>query len=271
MKYYFLLLLFSTFSFAQKIDANIILEQSENGYNVYAFNNEFCPVTIEVNFTLENLKNENPETLYYVVEAQAKKQFITSLTIETKNKKYGVSTKTRINFGNHLQQDYDKDFEYHLPTIKGEYFAVHQGYNGNFSHQNQKAIDFSMPIGTPIYASRGGVVVKVVKNNTKGCDKRSCLEYNNYIIIYHNDGTFAEYTHIKQNGTNLKPGDQVKTGEQIGFSGNTGFSTGPHLHLVIFLQRIGGERDSLPTKFLTNDGTTSELLIEKEKYVRNYD
>lgn len=91
----------------------------------------------------------------------------------------------------------------------------------------------------------------------------------NLIIIYHPDGTFAEYAHIKQNGSIVNIGDKVNQGEIIGYSGNVGWSTGPHLHLVVFLQKLN-KRETLKTKFKTGNGDIIEYLGEKKEYIRNY-
>ena len=126
-----------------------------------------------------------------------------------------------------------------------------------------------MPIGTELMAVREGVVVKVIDKNSKNCGKEECKKYNNLIIIYHPDGTFAEYTHIKQNGSKVKVGDKVSKGQLIGYSGNIGWSTGPHLHLVVFNQNLKN-RKTLKTKFKIGDGSIIEYLAEKEEYSRNY-
>jgi murein DD-endopeptidase MepM/ murein hydrolase activator NlpD len=124
-----------------------------------------------------------------------------------------------------------------------------------------------MPIGTKILASRGGIVMEVVDNNTKHCGKPECIKYNNYINIYHDDGSFAEYLHIKRRSSQVKVGDVVKQGQLIAESGNVGYSTGPHLHFSVFFQGIK-KRTFLTTKFLITNKTTPELLIEKSVYKR---
>ena len=126
-----------------------------------------------------------------------------------------------------------------------------------------------MPIGTKITAIRGGIVVKVVETNNKNCGKEVCKKYNNLIVIYHSDGTFAEYTHIKQNGSVVEVGDKIIKGQLIGYSGNVGWSTGPHLHLLVFLQRLN-KRTTLKTKFLIGNGERKVYLKEKNEYSRNY-
>ena len=106
-----------------------------------------------------------------------------------------------------------------------------------------------MPIGSPVHAARGGTVVKVVEKHKKNCDSKSCASYNNFILIYHEDGTFSEYVHLAHNGALVDVGDQVKQGQEIGKSGNTGWSNGPHLHFAVFKQAMN-DREGVATTFL---------------------
>lgn len=82
-------------------------------------------------------------------------------------------------------------------------------------------IDFPVPIGTPLRASNSGRVVLAKKLTTTG----------NTIIIDHGMNVFSAYAHMSQ--LDVKTGDMVKKGQNIGKSGNTGFTTGPHLHFTI--------------------------------------
>lgn len=126
-----------------------------------------------------------------------------------------------------------------------------------------------MPVGTKITAVRDGVIIKVVENNDRNCAQEECKKYNNSILIYHPDGTFAEYAHIKYNGSLVKVGDKIAQNQILGYSGNVGWSTGPHLHLAIFLQGIN-KRKTLKTKFKTDNGKAAEFLEEGADYSKNY-
>ena len=67
----------------------------------------------------------------------------------------------------------------------------------------------------------------------------------------------------------VKEGDEIKKGQLIGYSGNTGFSSGPHLHFAVFINRIEGSRTFIKTKFRTAQG--EEILLKEGKsYTRNY-
>ena len=269
MRIYFisLLLFFTCLSYSQN-NVKIYKEKFQEGFKYYVDNLAYCPISIKFKFSLKNMRNKNPKDIY-VVEARKKKQLITTLVVKNKRKRYSYKSNYEWNYGNFDKNEYDKDYAYFLPFKESNSFLIYQGYNGEFSHQNEYALDFLMPIGTPITAVRDGIVVKVIEKNNKNCGQKSCEKYNNLIKIYHSDGTFAEYAHIKKNGSEVKVGDRVKVGNVIGYSGNVGFSTGPHLHLVIFQQKLNNRR-TLQTKFKINKGNQLKYLKEGKEYVRNY-
>lgn len=247
----------------------VYFEKVENGFKIYADNDEFSPVSIKIDFTVTNLNIDGGNNNVYVVDAKDKKQLLTTLKASKRGVAYKFTYKYQTNYGKHDNKEYAHDYIYDLPFKTSDKFVINQGYNGTFSHQNENSLDFTMPIGTEIMAVREGVVIKVIEKNNKNCEKEECKKYNNLIMIYHSDGTFAEYIHIKQNGSKVKVGDTVSKGQLIGYSGNVGWSTGPHLHLVIFNQNLDN-RETLKTKFRTGDGSRTEYLVENKEYSRNY-
>ncbi|MCK9858053.1 M23 family metallopeptidase [Paenibacillus sp. ATY16] len=84
-------------------------------------------------------------------------------------------------------------------------------------------IDFAVPQGTDVYAAEAGVVI--VAQTWSG--------YGNAIIIDHGNGLWTLYGHLRNGGIMVEKGQTVKKGEKIGESGNTGNSTGPHLHFEV--------------------------------------
>ena len=79
------------------------------------------------------------------------------------------------------------------------------------------------------------------------------MERANLIRILHDDGSMALYGHLRLESSRVTPGTRVKRGQRIGKSGNTGFSTGPHLHFVIQLNQ-GLDMRSTPFEFAGKDG-----------------
>ncbi|MEU1259892.1 M23 family metallopeptidase [Streptomyces chartreusis] len=86
--------------------------------------------------------------------------------------------------------------------------------------------DFAVPTGTQVVAAHGGTVVKAGGNGAGDGPA-----YGNAIVIKHGNGTFSQYAHLSR--IDVKIGQVVKTGQKIAKSGNTGNSSGPHLHFEI--------------------------------------
>lgn len=132
------------------------------------------------------------------------------------------------------------DVEYLLPLDQRSP-RVDQGYGGSFSHsdpQNRYAVDFAADIGTPILAARSGVVMQVENDFDKaGLNLEKYGGRANFVRIVHDDGTMALYAHLKPEGVLVRVGQRVHAGQQIGLSGNTGFTTGPHLHFAVQVNR----------------------------------
>lgn len=147
---------------------------------------------------------------------------------------------------------------YRLPFASGMSVRVGQGYNGGLSHKGLSAyaVDFSVPIGTPIYAAREGEVVGVDVSSNKGGASPAYRPYMNYVTIKHSDGTLGNYYHLKQGGSAVRIGEQVTKGQLIGYSGNTGYTTAPHLHFsVSMVDPISMRRPkNLPVTIQTKEG-----------------
>ena len=120
--------------------------------------------------------------------------------------------------------------------------------------------------GTSVCAARDGIVLEIKQDSDKHGKTSKYQEYGNYITIYHNDGTMADYFHLQKNGSKVKKGDKVVAGQVIALSGNTGWSSGPHLHFQVYCFDENMEVKTIPTKFKQEKGKSVILKISKEGY-----
>jgi murein DD-endopeptidase MepM/ murein hydrolase activator NlpD len=117
-----------------------------------------------------------------------------------------------------------------FPVKKDTGVEISSGY-GMRMHPTKKvemmhnAVDIRAPKGTPIYATADGMIRKVEKNFKQG------EGYGKYIIIDHEGGYSTLYSQLSE--YNTTEGKEVKQGDIIGYVGQTGLSTGPHLHYEV--------------------------------------
>lgn len=141
---------------------------------------------------------------------------------------------------------------YQAPFSAGRNFPITQAFPDAVTHQTLDsvyAVDISMPVGTDILAARDGVVFDVAAHNYRGgLDLSRDGQAANIIRILHDDGTFSLYAHLNWNSIRVKPGDRVRAGQYIADSGNTGFTSGPHLHFSV-QKNSGLTIESLPVVF----------------------
>jgi murein DD-endopeptidase MepM/ murein hydrolase activator NlpD len=153
------------------------------------------------------------------------------------------------------------DGAYRAPFALANNYPVTQAFPEVATHttrDSQYAVDMAMPIGTDIFAARGGVVFDVAASNFRGgLDPVRDGPAANVVRIMHDDGTYAIYAHLNTNSIRVRPGDRVQRGQYIADSGNTGFSSGPHLHFAV-VRNAGMRIESVPVTFR---GANSESVV----------
>jgi Peptidase family M23 len=125
--------------------------------------------------------------------------------------------------------------ELRLPFSADAAREVIQGVDGSFSHfgRSRYAWDFAMAEGTPVLSAADGTVVEVIDRFDAGGADRSFEEKANLVIVDHGGGRFSVYQHLRRGGALVREGDRVARGQTIGQSGNTGWTTRPHLHFAL--------------------------------------
>ncbi len=102
-------------------------------------------------------------------------------------------------------------------------FAASGAYNGS----GHNGIDFGASIGTPVKAVLGGVVQEVNQGAVKYC------QYGKWVLVKHSNGLTSLYAHLS--GISVSKGQAVAAGQTVGLVGDTGYATGPHLHLTLYV------------------------------------
>lgn len=134
---------------------------------------------------------------------------------------------------------------YARPFRKRDLIKAISDPRAHFAHFRH-AIDFIMPEGTRILAPKAGKVIDIRTDSKEGGSdpKYNDIRYLNYMTLQHSNGEFSQFCHLKYRGALVKIGERVRQGQPIALSGNTGFSTAPHLHFQVFMPnktKIGWE------------------------------
>ena len=235
-------------------------EPAKTGDVVFAHNDYHGPGEIEVRFEIfmniritSNARSARQDDLKvhrFVVTQRGRQPLFTVQPVKTYR-----SWQYRFSY-NYLHGDprvvYNAQHLYLPPIPPGRRFIISQGFNGPISHKdphNRYAVDIAMPVNTPIYCARSGIVMEVM-NNYFWAGKN--LAYygprSNLIRVLHDDGSMGLYAHLQGGSAMVRGGQRVREGAMIARSGNTGFSTGPHLHFSVLVNR-GMRVVSVPFRF----------------------
>ncbi|MEU2518355.1 M23 family metallopeptidase [Streptomyces pseudogriseolus] len=135
-----------------------------------------------------------------------------------------------------------------IDPVKSYKLSASFAQNGGMWAHKHSGQDYAVPTGTPVMAAHGGTVVKAGGNGAGDGPA-----YGNAIVIKHGNKTYSQYAHLSS--VKVKVGQVVKTGQKIALSGNTGNSSGPHLHFEIRTTPNYGSAVN-PVTFLKSKGVT---------------
>jgi len=234
---------------------------------IWAENLQDLPITVTVELTgLSNVVPVETSPVTATIPGRTRLNLIHLEPVEPRVR-YHYNFTWHCTFGS-MDAHHDASAVYRLPFASGTTHKVAQGFHGAFSHQgdNEYAVDFLMPEGTRVLAARDGVVVRCVgKFSEGGTEARHWTRFN-CVQVQHADGTIGEYDHLRYNGPQVKPGDHVKAGDFLGYSGSTGYSRGPHLHFYVYRAVDGHKRKSFPIRFRVAGAPEPIEPVEGEAY-----
>jgi len=246
------------------------IRKSEMEHTLIVSNEYGGPVEVEFSIPeSENIVTDPPMPVRLVVPAIRE---IEVIRIAPRNKKRSWSHRYRYSYcyGNPLAEHRPAK-PYRPPFQRGQAFRISQAFGGHYSHntvESKYALDIVMPEGTPICAARAGVVFDIADDFfTGGTNRKANMKRANYIRILHDDGTMAVYAHLQLESIRVGIGKKVSEGQRIAKSGNTGFSSGPHLHFAI-QKNIGMQLVSIP--FMLMDASGGPVVPKRDMVLNVY-
>jgi len=142
--------------------------------------------------------------------------------------------------------------QFHISQRFGENPNIYPATNGH------NGIDFGLPEGNPVMAAADGVVTRAELDTTTAATPNRGYGY--HVRIQHPDGSTSIYGHFQKDSFVVHTGDNVTMGTMIGRSGNTGFSTGPHLHFEVRMS-LAGTSAIDPMPFLVDEIPSKDTLF----------
>lgn len=230
--------------------------KESTGQRIIARNNGPAPVSVQVSITASrNIVADRAFPVYAVVPAGSHSFELARIRPAVTSAAYSFRTQSAWMLGDFNARQSPAAI-YRLPYPDGLAFRIGQAAGGPLSSHttsdSQYAVDIGMPEGTPVIAARDGLVIDTEANQIYGGRSPDLMDKANAVRIQHRDGTIAVYAHLMHGGVNVRPGQRVKAGTQIGLAGSTGYSSGPHLHFAVQTVLRSGARLtmlSLPFRF----------------------
>ena len=239
--------------------AGFRLEGSPEAKRALVSNRLHGPIEVELTYSLQvNTVSEPPLPLRQVLAANAEQALATFRPADPqRGGNFGVEMKAVP--GDPAARP---DGSAYLLPLDTRAFRIDQGFGGRFSHtdaQSRYAIDFAADEGTPVIAAREGIVMQVEDDfEGAGLNREKFGSRANQVRILHADGTMAVYAHLQPESVVVAPGHRVRRGQRIGGSGNTGYSTGPHLHFAVQVN-TGMDVSSIAVRIETAAGDVVDI------------
>lgn len=228
-------------------------------YRLVAVNGGPATITLSAQIKGDNLASDRNWPLVEVIRPNSSQE-IARVFAAVRGDSFRFTTRYSHAFGD-VRTKHDAGAAYRLPFADGIRAPVGQAHGGDITTHTGRdslyAVDFSVPEKTPVVAARGGTVVEVKDWFSVGGQSPDLLDKANVVTVQHGDGTTALYVHLALNGAVVKPGQVVTRGQLLGYSGNTGYSSGAHLHFAVTQAAVYPDgtvhRESIPVEFFAFD------------------
>lgn len=224
-----------------------------NGWDVYGTNRVRGPIEVRVAFKESRSLSTQPQFPLRRVLNAGERVRLAKIEATARDANFSLEMQSvpgdpRASTDNRL---------YDFPFRQNVKWKLSQSFHGGFTHndeQNLYAVDISVPVGSAILAARGGVVMQTIGGFERaGTNPEKYSDRSNIIRILHDDSSMGLYAHLKQGGIMVREGQRLQAGQLIGYSGNTGYSTGPHLHFCLQVNK-GMRLVSIPFRMNSPNG-----------------
>ncbi|MFT5421851.1 MAG: murein DD-endopeptidase MepM/ murein hydrolase activator NlpD [Candidatus Endobugula sp.] len=220
----------------------VYVENTKGGYALVFYNPYYAPIEVEVYSSF--------------FQGGSYRETVAEFTTKTLYESTDKISRFRYKWQIGDPEASEDTYLYKFPASSKQAHTITQSFNGSFSHSKRPsihAVDIAMSVGTYISAAREGTVIWVKDDYHMGGSNKYFLDKANYVKVLHSDGTYAVYAHILLGSLLVEPGDKVMAGDRLARAGSSGYSTGPHLHFVIW-KNVGLKTVSVPFKFINNTG-----------------
>jgi murein DD-endopeptidase MepM/ murein hydrolase activator NlpD len=232
-----------------------------------AVNNCLCVVTFEVSIRQSDIASIPAGAGYRATVAPGSREIL--VQADTGAAKAGLGYAWRAVLGS-PDAVHKPPRPYRVPFDVGSTYVISQAYPSRITHttpDSQYAVDIALPDGTPVYAAREGTVINARHDFFRVAVDPVMMDQANVIEILHDDGTIGVYAHLRWDSIRVRIGAHVVRGQYIADSGNTGFSSGPHLHFAV-IRNAGTADVSVPIQFagIAEVGVTPETQMQLTAY-----
>lgn len=220
----------------------VTYERSSKGdVTFYAETESYTPYTVTLSFP--RLTNASySEGYVHETAIHRGKTRLLSLRPTTADVPIGFSYRYNYRVGNKFLKP-DTNFVYLLPlaegkTVKVKYLSSIESSIDKEKPKRQVGIAFLTVAGDTIFAARGGLVTEIKDHSASTAEGTSFQATENYVMVYHKDGTFARYKLFRNGGIFVSPGDEIIPGQPIGIIGGENYKQGSHLRFSVYCPHL---------------------------------